>query len=342
MNNPALEALFYPFSGGFLPPPNEAARALFLNGQAGADLDIFSTLTVQQYQKHITNDLQAQGANVTADLPEPGVMFDIVLILAPKQRVEWHYLLVSGLQHLKPGGLILCAAANDAGGKRLEKDMEEFGLACDSESKSKARVVWAIRPATLPAIIADALAAGAAQPVEDSGFMSQPGIFGWDKIDRGSALLALTLPVNSLKGTGADFGCGYGFLSHFVLKSQPAITTLHVIDTDARALSCCAVNLQEAGAGIQSHWLDLTSDALPFSGRLNFIVMNPPFHEGKNTLPTLGKRFIERAADSLAPQGVLWMVANTHLPYEAILKDTFRRVELIINKDGFKIFKAQK
>ena len=59
--------------------------------------------------------------------------------------------------------------------------------------------------------------------VEGLGLWSQPGVFSWNRIDPGSALLAQTLPA--LSGKGADFGCGVGYLAHTVLAS-PAVTHL--------------------------------------------------------------------------------------------------------------------
>jgi 16S rRNA (guanine1207-N2)-methyltransferase len=39
---------------------------------------------------------------------------------------------------------------------------------------------------------------------------------------------------------------------------------------------------------------------------------------------------------------VLWIVANRHLPYEAELKDAFKRVDMIADSGGYKVFEAVK
>jgi len=36
------------------------------------------------------------------------------------------------------------------------------------------------------------------------------------------------------------------------------------------------------------------------------------------------------------------MVANRHLPYEAVLRDRFSQVNLLATQDGFKVFEAIK
>ena len=76
------------------------------------------------------------------------------------------------------------------------------------------------RPETIEGLDA-AIAAGALQQVEGLDAWSQPGVFAWDRVDPGTALLAQVLP--SLKGAGADLGCGFGALSLVALRS-PAVT----------------------------------------------------------------------------------------------------------------------
>jgi 16S rRNA (guanine1207-N2)-methyltransferase len=72
------------------------------------------------------------------------------------------------------------------------------------------------------------------------------------------------------------------------------------------------------------------------------IVMNPPFHDGRVGDPKIGQSFIENAAQNLKRKGVLYMVANRHLPYERTLSKYFEDVEMLAEQDGFKVIKAQK
>jgi 16S rRNA (guanine1207-N2)-methyltransferase len=75
---------------------------------------------------------------------------------------------------------------------------------------------------------------------------------------------------------------------------------------------------------------------------LDFVVTNPPFHEGGAEDPSLGRAFIARAADVLRPGGTLWLVANAHLPYEAILRAAFRTVNVAVQASGFRVYEARR
>ena len=75
---------------------------------------------------------------------------------------------------------------------------------------------------------------------------------------------------------------------------------------------------------------------------LDFGVITPPFHDGGGEDRALGQAFIQRAAATLRKDGVLWLVANRHLPYEAVLKDAFARVTSNAEQGGYKVFEARR
>jgi 16S rRNA (guanine1207-N2)-methyltransferase len=77
-------------------------------------------------------------------------------------------------------------------------------------------------------------------------------------------------------------------------------------------------------------------------GDLDFVVTNPPFHDGGAEDKRLGQAFIRQAAGMLGKGGVLWLVANRHLPYEAELNAAFKRVRMAADAGGYKVFEAVK
>jgi 16S rRNA (guanine1207-N2)-methyltransferase len=337
----ALSTLFYPFEQGLIALPVGAVA--FLNARLHPLLKQWEvkSLHLHQYFKPYARQLQDSGFTAEPFAPASIETCNLTLVLVPKNATEGAAIIAQALLALEPGGLLVCAADNKSGGPRLEKILTGFGLInIRSESKNKARVVWAKAENLDKPAIQQALAAGMPQKILDGQFISIPGIFGWDKIDAGSALLIKHLP-HDLTGHGADFGCGYGILARHVLDHNPSVESLACIDADARTVQVCRQNLENHNARAQFFWEDLTVQNHNFEN-LDFIVMNPPFHEGRGTDIGIGLDFIATAARSLKVGGTLWMVANAQLPYEEALKSLFKSCSREFEGAGFKIFKAQK
>ena len=165
------------------------------------------------------------------------------------------------------------------------------------------------------------------------GYFTTAGVFSDGEIDRGSALLVGCLP-DKLPKRMADFGAGWGYLSAEVLKN-PAVQSIDLIEAEQAALDCAHLNVADDRANF--HWADATTWK---SDGYQGIVMNPPFHTGREASPALGRAFIANAAKNLLASGQLWMVANRHLPYEAALREIFRNVDEIGGDGAFKVFHA--
>jgi 16S rRNA (guanine1207-N2)-methyltransferase len=258
---------------------------------------------------------------------------DEAVALAPPGAVERRYTLALILRALKPGAELTAMAPKDKGGSRLKKELEGFGCEVEESFKRRHRICHVERPAELTGI-EEAVAEGAPRIVEGLGLWSQPGVFSWDRVDPGTASLMQVLPP--LAGAGADLGCGVGVLAHAVLAS-PAVTKLHLIDIDRRAVDCARRNVDDPRADFA--WGDATSATLE---GLDFVVMNPPFHEAGWETKALGQRFIQAGASALRKGGTLWMVANLHLPYEGVLEPLFARVERVTASGPYKVFEARR
>ncbi len=272
------------------------------------------------------------GSTPLEDIP-PGSV-ETAMVYAPPGVLERRYTLALALRALKPGGRLDVMAPKDKGGSRLNKELKTFGLEIGETAKAHHRRCVVIRPESLTALD-ETIAAGAPQQVEGLDAWSQPGVFAWDRIDAGSALLAANLPP--LKGTGADLGCGYGALATVVLRSE-AVTALRLVDLDRRAVEAARKNITDPRASFE--WADART--LDDTGDLDFIVMNPPFHDGGAEDRRLGQAFVRKAAGLLKKAGVLWLVANRHLPYEAELNTAFKRVTPVTEGGGYKLFEAVK
>jgi 16S rRNA (guanine1207-N2)-methyltransferase len=273
----------------------------------------------------------APGAQALSDMA-PASLGDLVM-LAPPGTAERRAAIAAALRALKPTARLTVLAPKDKGGSRLASDLKQLGAAFEETAKRHHRICFATGPGDAGAI-ESALAEGAPRKLEAIGLWSQPGVFSWDRIDPGSALLLTHLPA--LSGRGADFGCGIGVLARAVLASKK-VSELTLIDNDSRAIEMARRNIEDSRAKFL--WGDARTSDLT---GLDFIVMNPPFHEGGIENQGLGQTFIQRAAAALRNGGACWMTANRHLPYEKTLKPLFKRVTLIAQEAGYKIYQAQK
>ncbi|CAN7366050.1 class I SAM-dependent methyltransferase [Phenylobacterium sp. LjRoot219] len=263
---------------------------------------------------------------------EPASLASAV-IAAPPGTIERRYVLALTLRALAPGAPLTALAAKEKGGSRLRKELETFGCQVEEIGRQHQRICHTVRPATPDGLDA-AIAAGGPQQ-RDGGLWTQPGVFSWDRSDPGSDLLIAALP--DLSGQGADLGCGLGVLARAVLAS-PKVARLDLVDLDRRAVEAARRNVEDARA--RFHWADVRS--APELDGLDFVVMNPPFHDTGLEDKALGQAFIRRAHQLLRRGGTLWMVANRHLPYEAVLAEHFSRVTPKGDGKGFKIYEARK
>lgn len=341
---PALDSLLLPFADGSLDWPADG-RVLFLRARDGAALRAVARpgwVCVQDFRAD--HDALPPVAERRTEAPE-GVAFDCVLLLPPRQRDAARAWLVRALDGVAPGGVLVVSQANDEGARSLQDDLERLCGEVRSSSKHKCRVIW-LRPdpATVDRALAQAWRAqDAVQPIEGGRYLSRPGLFSWDRIDTGSALLAAHLPAD-LRGRVADLGAGYGYLSCELLRRCPKVDVLDLYEADARALPLAQANVERVlaeratPATVTTQWHDVAT-GLP--QRYHAIVSNPPFHLDRGGLPQLGQAFLHAAANALLPDGRLLLVANRHLPYEPILAARFGESQVLAAAHGFKVIQAR-
>lgn len=271
------------------------------------------------------------GSTNLADVDD--AVFDAVTVRAPAGAVERRYVLAQALRTLAPGGRLTAFAPKDRGGLRLKKELQALGCEVGETARRHHRICVALRPAVITGL-QQAMDAGAPRQIAENGLWTQPGVFSWDRLDAGTNALLQVLP--SFAGLGADFGSGIGLLALNVLAS-PKVTKLSLVELDRRAIEVSRRNVTDPRAEIV--WADARQSGLK---DLDFVVSNPPFHEGGGEDKSLGQAFIRAAAEALRKGGSLWIVANRHLPYEAILGESFAKVQLVGEGGGYKVFEAKK
>lgn len=233
---------------------------------------------------------------------------------------------------------LFIVAQNDAGGRSLMKLADSFALTYTSDSRAHCRVLYIDMESQRAdkTVINTALEQGNIRQRED-GLWTQSGVFSADHTDAGSLFLLENINTEILQGVGADFGCGIGELARGMLQKNKTIN-LHAIDYDSRAIACARKNLDHFHGRITYHRWDARDEITVRD--LDFIVMNPPFHTGKETSLDLGKLFFRRAREMLKNKGLLIAVANRHLAYEHFCREIFSDVEIIATNNQFKILRC--
>jgi 16S rRNA (guanine1207-N2)-methyltransferase len=256
-------------------------------------------------------------------------------MLAPPGTLERRYAIALALRAVGLGGSFTALAPKDQGGTRLRKELQAFGCSVEETARRHHRIVVCSRPAKLTGVD-EALLNGGPQLVAGLDLWSQPGVFSWDRIDPGTALLMHHLPA--LSGRGADFGCGIGILARAALASAK-VEQITLIDIDQRAIKAAQRNLDDPR--VRFRWADVRDHNAELA-ELDFVVMNAPFHDAGTEDRVLPLSFVKRAAEVLRIGGVCWLTANRHLSYEAALKSLFKRVDLKIETGGYKSYEAHK
>ncbi|MBP0049760.1 class I SAM-dependent methyltransferase [Marinobacterium sp. AK62] len=171
-------------------------------------------------------------------------------------------------------------------------------------------------------------------------YWSKPGLFGWNKVDRGSAFLIERLPEMlgqslPLAGRMLDLGAGFGYLS---LNAAGPDTRLTCTDNNAAALLACRFNLQQAGLEGRVVAADAADRV---EGPFDVILCNPPFHSGFAVDGDLTDRFLSAAARLLDRNGTACFVVNQHIPLERKAAPLFKDIQLHADNGHFKLVRLR-
>lgn len=167
----------------------------------------------------------------------------------------------------------------------------------------------------------------------------KPGIFGWDRIDAGSAMLVAQLP--ELLGAAAckrllDLGCGSGYLAALASQyTQEVVAT----DNNAAALTVTARTFATNrinGLVVAGDCGDRVEPAF------DLILCNPPFHQGFEHSGDLTRRFLQAAARLLHRQGQALFVVNAFIGLETLAIQYFSDCQVVARDRSFKVIRLRR
>lgn len=172
-------------------------------------------------------------------------------------------------------------------------------------------------------------------------FYSKPGIFGWNKVDRGSELLVDVLRNRTgeftTSGRLLDLGCGWGYLT--LATADLGFSERVATDNNITAITAAKRNFDEAELKVRT----LTDDCgSQLEDRFDLILCNPPFHQGFSVSEELSKKFVKQTARLLKQKGAALFVVNQFVPLEKLAESHFSQADILAHKHGFKVFSLRK
>jgi 16S rRNA (guanine1207-N2)-methyltransferase len=171
-------------------------------------------------------------------------------------------------------------------------------------------------------------------------FYSKPGVFGWEKVDKGSQLLVSCLPpvIQYMKGVESvlDLGCGWGYL---MLATQSIPIDVRVAtDNNVAAIDAAKRNFSEAGMNVQCVVDDCASQVRQ---RFDLILCNPPFHQGFQVSDSLTEKFLKSATRLSRRSTRAIFVVNQFIPLQKLAESYFKESRLLASADGFNVFELR-
>ncbi len=166
--------------------------------------------------------------------------------------------------------------------------------------------------------------------------VTMPGVFSWDHLDAGTALLLDHLDVKPDMRV-LDIGCGYGILGMAAARAGAQVA---LIDDDLLAVRCAraSVEANKLADRCTVYAGDMTSAVR--GQKFDLVISNPPFHKGIKTTTAPAQRLVRAAFDVLRAGGRLRLVANRFLAYMDPLRETFGDAQVVAETGQFVILEA--
>lgn len=262
-----------------------------------------------------------------------------IIYRVSKERPLVHHCINQANRHLCEGGKLHLIGTKDEGIRTHGRHAEQaFGTPEHAKKHGDAYHVCLVRQADADARPLDSKHYDELRTctVGDFHFLSKPGVFGWNKVDTGSALLAgqvnRLLERRKSPGSVLDLGCGYGYL-------LLATANLHFSKRVATDNNAAAVDAARAGFARANLPVEVTLDDCgeQLQEPFDWILCNPPFHQGFETSNGLTEKFLQQIRRLLAPQGQALVVVNQFIPIERLAGERFARVDILCHEHGFKV-----
>ena len=254
--------------------------------------------------------------------------FDCIIYCVSKERPVTHHILNHLRSLISDSGTLLLGGKKDEGVKTYHDKLRKqlgFNGALKKHKDIYLSAMLSLEKTEKKLEDKNYCTLRKAVEIESKSYFSKPGIYGWNKVDKGSQFLIETLRSEGLSHfmskvkTCLDLGCGYGYLSIQLLDQNitPALESLCLTDNNAAALIAAENNI--ATLEHASKVTALPSDcANTVKEKFDLIVCNPPFHQGFDTNKNLTLSFLNSALSHLAKNGRAIFVTNNFITFPSV------------------------
>ncbi|MCL6271881.1 methyltransferase [Sansalvadorimonas sp. 2012CJ34-2] len=307
-----------------------------LAGLPETEVHVFTTLL--EVQQHAQRSLSHEHVTYAHQPRKPDVSFDGVVLFLQKSRPLVEAMLEQLCPLLGEEGYLLLVGENGSGIKSWKKRLGQFGEVEVVDSACHSGLVRLCPSADMQSGKGDLEQTTFQINVagKDVEVVSLPGVFSHGRLDIGTQLLLETLSSEVIRGKVLDFGCGAGVIGSW-LGLRHKRCRPYLLDADALAVEASRRTLasnQLQGEVIASHGLS------EVKGKYDWIISNPPFHDGVKTRYDVTEEFLRQSRDHLVNGGQLRIVANNFLRYRPLIEEAFGHCEELARGNGFVIYGA--
>lgn len=271
----------------------------------------------------------------------PATSVDQVVYRISKEKPVVHHIANQAVKVLKQDGTFWLIGGKQEGIKSIAKSVGKLFDSTVEVSKQGQTYLVRIRKNSASGIQLDDRNYDELRQIfaiSDKPVMSKPGLFGWNKIDSGSELLAgylprfaEPLPKNRILNL-LDLGCGYGYLG--LMANAVAKFAITATDNCAAAIIACKrnFNIHDVNGKVLADDCAVTIDS-----EFDVILCNPPFHQGFQEERKLTEKFLGNTSRLLARNGRALFVVNQFVPLETLAKPFFSDARVPIRTKAFKL-----
>ncbi|UUO24024.1 methyltransferase [Colwellia sp. M166] len=264
---------------------------------------------------------------------------DMAIIHFPKSKAEFSFTLAMLAQSMAKDATIIIVGENKGGIKSAEKLSSEYLEFCHKVDSARHCLMYVGKfKASLPHFDLQQFYKYYSIKVQEKQLKiaALPGVFSQNALDTGTEVLLAHLPKN-MSGKVLDFGCGAGVISAYIATVYPE-TKLSLVDVSALALHSAQTTLtlnQLTGEYIASDSLSNVQE------RYNFVISNPPFHQGVKTHYAATEHFLAQIKQNLHKNSCVTIVANSFLKYAPIMEQAIGKTQTLAIEKGFAIYQCE-